>query len=205
MSHPGVPRRGIELRRHRVSHLPSLVVPGDVIALRFARGCATRNCDATCCRVGVWVDVAHRDLILTHAADVQRRIDPDQERDPSQWFGASELADADFPSGRAVGTRVRADRCVFLDGAGRCVLQATTLAAAGAVPELKPFFCAAFPLVILDGTLTIEDEFPNQVGCCSPTGGGEQTIFDVLGPELMYVLGGEGVEELRSLAAQEPG
>ncbi len=187
------------LRRHGLSHLAELRVDRSLVERRFARECGTRHCDATCCQVGVWVDVGQRDLILAHAARVQRAMDPDQEHDATRWFGGSEADDPDLPSGRAVNTVVRHGRCVFLNGAGRCVLQMASLGEDRPPVELKPFFCTAFPLVVVSGLLTIEDEFPNHPRCCSPTPDGELTVLDVFGPELRYILGEPGVDELRRL------
>jgi hypothetical protein len=148
------------------------------------------------------VDVAQRDQILAHADLVQRAMDGSQDRDPARWFEDTESADPDFPSGRVVGTRVRDERCVFLDSAQRCVLQTATIAAARPGLDLKPFFCAAFPITIAAGTLWIDElclEMP--APCCRPTAGGTLGVFDVCEVELRHVLGSEGLGELRELAA----
>lgn len=126
-------------------------------------------------------------------------MDPDQEHDPARWFGESEVDDPDSPSDRSVDTAVRDGRCVFLNGAGRCVLQTASLGDDRPPVDLKPFVCTGFPLVVLNGLLTIEDEFPNHPRCCSPAPDGKLTALDVFGSELRYVLGEPGVDELRRL------
>jgi hypothetical protein len=91
-------------RSDRLAHLTELRVDPALFEGRFARECGTRHCDANCCQVGVWADVGQRDLILAHATRVQHAMDPDQEHDPTRWFGGSEADDPDLPSGRAVDT-----------------------------------------------------------------------------------------------------
>jgi hypothetical protein len=193
------------LRRHRLAHLAELRVDRSLVERRFARECGTRHCDATCCQVGVWVDAGQRDLILAHARRVQRAMDPEQEHDPTRWFSEREVDEPDVPSGRSVDTAVRDGRCVFLNGAGRCVLHTASLGEDRPPIDLKPFVCTAFPLVVLNGLLTIEDEFPNHPRCCSPTPNGELTALEVFDPELRYVLGEPGVDELGRLTEPTDG
>jgi hypothetical protein len=193
---------GLVLRRHRLSHLPELKVHRSVLETRYAPGCSPGACVAACCQMGVGVDVAQRDQILAHAELVQRAMDPGQDRDPTRWFEETETVDRDFPSGLAVGTRVRESGCVFLDSARRCALQTATIAAARPGFDLKPFFCTAFPVTIADGTLWIDElclEMPEH--CCRPTPGGTLSVLDVCESELRHVLGGAGLGELRRSGA----
>ena len=193
---------GLVLRRHRLSHLPELKVHRSVLETRYAPGCSPGACVAACCQMGVGVDVAQRDQILAHAELVQRAMDPGQDRDPARWFEETETVDRDFPSGLAVGTRVRESGCVFLDSARRCALQTATIAAARPGFDLKPFFCTAFPVTIADGTLWIDElclEMPEH--CCRPTPGGTLSVLDVCESELRHVLGGAGLGELRRSGA----
>jgi len=182
---------------HRLSHLGDIGVDPMLLALRFPAGCATGRCDASCCRDGVWVDIADRARIVAHAETIQRVMDPEQERDPARWFDDEERIDRDFPSGRAVGTAVHKGRCVFLDRRDRCVLQA-------AVPGLKPFFCAAFPVTLDHGTLTFDSPAVGpRVHCCTASTPGTWTIFEAWPAELEYVLGPDGVTELRRYAERD--
>jgi hypothetical protein len=149
------------------------------------------------------VDVAQRDEILAHVDLIQKVMDEGQERDPARWFEAQEREDADFPSGRAVGTLVIDSRCVFLDSARRCALQTATIAAARPGLDLKPFFCAAFPVTVAAGMLWIDElchEMP--ASCCRPVDTGPLDVLDVCGFELRHVLGGAGLEDLRLLMAE---
>jgi hypothetical protein len=157
----------------------------------------------TCCRSGVKVDVAQRDQILAHADLIQRAMDPEQDHDVRGWFEDTEVSDPDFPSGRCVGTQIRGDGCVFLDGRQRCVLQTVTIAAGRPGFDLKPFFCSAFPITIAAGALWIDEmclDAPD--GCCRPVPGGALGVLDVCEVELRHTLGSEGLDELRR-AVQE--
>jgi hypothetical protein len=193
----------VVLRRHQLSHLPTLEVNASIVETRYAPGSSPSHCVGTCCRAGVKVDVAQRDQILAHAELIRDAMDPTQEHDVSAWFEETEVPDPDVPSGRCVGTQVHGDGCVFLDAKQRCVLQTVTLAAARPGFDLKPFFCSAFPITISAGALWIDEmclDAPD--GCCLPTPGGALGVLDVCEAELRHVLGNEGLEELR-LAVEE--
>jgi hypothetical protein len=198
-SHPS----RVVLRRHHLSHLPDLDVNETILDTRYATGASPGHCDGTCCSDGVKVDVAERDRILAHADLIRRAMEPGQEHDVAGWFEDTELVDPDFPSGRCVGTQVYDSGCVFLDSARRCVLQTATIAVARPGFQLKPFFCAAFPVTIAAGALWIDEMcLDAPAGCCRPTPGGTRGVLDVCEIELRHVLGNEGLEELR-LAAEE--
>ncbi len=178
-----------------------LSVDPAMLEARFATGCSTGLCRGVCCRSGVWLDVEDRDRVLAHAGLVRDAMDPGQPRDTRRWFSRRSVADADFPSGRAVHTRVKDGRCVFLNGEGRCVLQKASSARPGL--QLKPFFCTAFPVTIAHGMLMLDDEdYRAGQPCCAATKGGPLTVFDTCGVELRHVLGAAGVSRLRALAAR---
>jgi len=175
----------------------ALRVAPSLLEERFAADCDTRRCVGRCCRSGVLLDPGERDRVLAHADLVRRAMDPHQPRDARRWFSRRVVADPDFPSGRAVHTRVRGGRCVFLNGGGRCVLQK----ASSPGLQLKPFFCIAFPVTVDGGLLTLDDkDFRAGQPCCQPTEGGPLTVFDTCGMELRHVLGAAGVARLRRLA-----
>jgi hypothetical protein len=128
-------------------------------------------------------------------------MDPGQPRDARRWFSRRVAVDPDFPSGTAVHTRVRDGRCVFLNGAGRCVLQT----ASSGDRQLKPFFCTAFPVTVVGGVLTLDDrDFRAGQPCCESTERGPLTVFDTCGMELRHVLGAAGMSRLRRLARRRP-
>jgi len=179
-----------------------LSVDPAMLEARFAAGCSTSLCRGVCCRSGVWLDVEDRERVLAHAGLVRDAMDPGQPRDARRWFSRRSVADPDFPSGRAVHTRVKDGRCVFLNGEGRCVLQK---ASRPGLP-LKPFFCTAFPVTIAHGKLMLDDEdYRAGQPCCAATKGGPLTVFDTCAMELQHVLGVAGAARLRALANEQGG
>jgi len=176
-----------------------LAVDPAMLEARFAADCSTARCRGACCRSGVWLDVRERDRVIAHARLVREAMDPGQLRDTRRWFSRRAVTDPDFPSGRAVHTRVKDGRCVFLNGEGRCVLQKASMTRPGL--RLKPFFCTAFPVTIAHGVLMLDDEdYRAGQPCCAGTKGGSLTVFDTCGMELRHVLGAAGVSRLRALA-----
>jgi hypothetical protein len=188
------------LTKHHLSHLPNLVVGENIIHDRFQGDCSMANCNASCCKHGVFLDVGERENILAHAEIIQRHLEPHQEHDPQHWFEEREFDDADFPSGRATGTQARDYGCVFLDSKGYCALQKTAMAEGMEKFALKPFFCVAFPIAIEHGTLIIDDvNVVNRPECCRSTLLADLSVFDICAEELEFVLGKEGVKELSSV------
>lgn len=156
------------------------------------------NCRGKCCLYGADLDLAEQDKVLKHADLIGRLMDESQDPDPANWF-ANPFDDMDFPSGQAITTRLHNGGCVFLNREGRCVLQI----AEAEIGDLKPFFCRAYPLCIHTGTLNIDDEnCPEEFGCCGVAKNGTLTIFDICEFELKYMLGEEGLNELRKLVSE---
>jgi hypothetical protein len=187
----------IVLRQHALHHLPELCVNENVFRQRFIAGCSVANCNADCCKGGVWVDRNERETILTYAERIQRHMESSQEHNPARWFEDNELLDSDFPSGQAIGTQVRDSGCVFLKSDGKCVLQTAAVAEGLEEFSLKPFFCVAFPITIEDGTLMVDDpDLTNRQLCCSMVQHGTLTAIEVYSNELKSVLGNDGLNEL---------
>jgi Fe-S-cluster containining protein len=190
------------LSNHKLTHLVKLGVNENIFRGRFPGACATSRCNANCCKAGVWTDLLERDRILQNADLIRNHTDPDQEQNPERWFGPASLEDTDFPSGWAASTQMINDACVFLNNAHRCVLQN---ASRDQITELKPFFCAAFPITIDKGQLKIDDrQDGHNLDCCTLTADGKLDVFDVCVAELKHVLGEEGLKELERLARAGP-
>jgi len=188
--------RSFPLREHHLPYISDLQVNEDVFTARFAADADSSRCSAHCCRAGVLVDIGHRDRILSEAALVHEYMEPAQEHDPAKWFVAEDEEDVDFPSRRAINTTLVGGTCVFLDSQRRCVLQR----AEERPPGLKPFYCRAFPIVIVEGRLTLNcDHCPDDTQCCGIVAQGERTALDVFRFELTHVLGAEGMRELERI------
>jgi len=186
------------LRKHPLAHIPELKVADELLRLRYEKNCSMSNCRGKCCLYGADLDLAEQDKVLKHADLIGRLMDDSQDRDTANWFDTP-FKDQDFPSGTAITTRLHNGGCVFLNKEGRCVLQI----AESEVGDLKPFFCRAYPICIHTGTLTIDDEnCPEEFGCCGVVKHGSLTIFDICGFELEYVLGADGLNELRKLVSE---
>jgi hypothetical protein len=183
---------------HRLGFLPELRLGAEIVEGRFSAGCSMTNCNSDCCSGGVYADVAEMEQILLHADLVRAHMDPGQVKDTSLWFEKETVEDMDYPSGRAVGTEVHGDRCVFLNSQGHCVLQKAAAASGMDRYALKPFFCWLYPVTLDSGVLALDDpEFVDRPACCKHGKTGELTIFDVCPEELKLVLGEEGFNELR--------
>ena len=188
------------LRTHKLNHLKDLRVDPVVFTATFAHACSMQNCNATCCQGGVMIDLAERDNILLHADLVKKYMEPDQVQDPSGWFDEEIEHDADYPSGKGIGTQTTERGCVFLKKDGRCVLQSAAMEEGMPKETLKPFFCFAFPVTIDGGVLTIDDpDFTNRPACCSMIQGGSRSVIEVCAEEFEFVLGSEGVKALQEL------
>lgn len=186
------------LRNHHLVHIPELGVEKGFLGKHFARGCSMQQCNSQCCRQGVMIDPSEKQRILDHAEMIQRNMEPHQDKNPDSWFDDTDERDADFVSGRALGTEMKSYGCIFLDSIGRCTLQKAAVAEGLPKFFLKPFYCVAYPITIDDGVLVMDDaDFVNRQECCSVVNNGEQTVFDVCLEELEFVLGAEGVEELK--------
>lgn len=193
------------LRFHRLSHVPSLQVDPVLFEPRFASHCSMNNCNAHCCRDGVWVDPAEKQRILEHASLIVRHMDPGQVTDPTRWFDGEVEEDADYPSGRCEGTGTNERGCVFLNDRGWCVLQKTATEEGMEKFALKPYYCVAFPLTIAEGVLTVDDpEFTNRTVCCSVVDDGTHAPADVCREELDFMLGAEGLRELDEVRQRLP-
>jgi Fe-S-cluster containining protein len=162
------------------------------------------GCTALCCASGVCVSFAERDRVLAHADVVRRYMDRTQVKDSTKWFGVRVRRDADFEGGRCVGTRVHGGKCAFLNGDGLCTLQITS-AREPNLPQLKPFYCRLFPLVIVDGVLGYDDLCSGEASCCTFKRQGAVPVVEACRPELELALGATGAETVVELARRARG
>lgn len=180
-------------------------VESELLRLRAAdpRG-PMGGCTALCCESGVYVSLNERDRVLAHADAVRRHMDHTQVTDAAKWFSVRTRPDRDFEGGRCVGTRVHGGKCAFLSEEGLCTLQITS-AREPHVPQLKPFFCRLFPLVIVDGVLGYDDLCSGEARCCTFTRRGSAPVVEACRPELELALGVAGAETVVELARRARG
>ena len=158
-------------------------------------------CGGYCCKSGVYMSLPHRDLILKHVALIQAEMDDVQPKDPEDWFEKKIEKDEDFQGGMAIGTEATANGCVFLNQAGRCVLQILTMRNPD-LPQLKPFFCRLFPLTVVDGELTYDDHCEGEMVCCSVEENGPVSLLDACEYEFLVALSPEQFRELKQVAGK---
>ncbi|MDD8018095.1 MAG: DUF3109 family protein [Bacteroidota bacterium] len=162
----------------------------------FAKGCGPYRCQTTCCSSGVFADPTERDVILQHTEAIKTQMDETQTTNDAAWFETRIEHDEDFPSGYAVGTEVYNNKCVFLRKDGRCSVQLVSGEKYNDPWKIKPFYCIAFPIVVIDGILTFDDYQQDEAACCSVVNETETTLVDSCKAELEFVLGKEGYQQL---------
>jgi Protein of unknown function (DUF3109) len=127
-----------------------------VYQAKFPECCRLDQCRSRCCRFGVWADAEEKKTILENRGLFLPYVRP-EAADPSLWFGGSEQ-DPDCPSGVAVETRVVGGACAFLHPDHGCALQKAAIDAGLHEWRFKPRFCVMFPLVLSEGTLTVDED-----------------------------------------------
>lgn len=182
-----------------------LVIDPGLLGLSRGERCRLEECKGGCCRNGVWVDAAHRDLVLSRAAEVRPHLPPERQ-DPGSWFDDEEMVHSDFASGRGVPTAVfpdpfdsTLDTCVFRRPDGLCALQR-------AAPELKPFDCYTYPILRSEGEVTLDRWSPDELEgadcqrACTPP----RPLLEVFAEELVLALGRDGYTRLCAAAGYSP-
>ncbi len=127
-----------------------------VFRTKFPPCCRLELCRGRCCRFGVWTDEEEMKTIMVNRALFIPFVRPEAS-DPSRWFGERE-ADGDCPSGVAVETLVVGGACVFFHPSHGCALQKAAIEAGLHEWHYKPRFCILFPLVVSEGTLTVDED-----------------------------------------------
>jgi hypothetical protein len=188
----------------------NLKVDAQVLESRPVARCRIDECRALCCSHGVYLDLADAGRIVDEADLIKPHL-PVENRDVDNWFDGEVGQDTDFPSGYRVGTQVvpspgKLDGtvCVFLRPDNRCGLQAAAIAAGRHHWDLKPFYCALYPLILLGDTLQLDDDNPlyRNGASCQRAGAAPVPLYVMLKEELVLALGEEGYLELCSVARQ---
>jgi hypothetical protein len=172
----------------------------EIDPILFTKGFAVDHgpyhCESKCCASGVWADVKEKDVIMSHKESIKKYMDETQTTDDAVWFDPEEITDADFVSGRAIGTQTYNNKCVFLMKDGRCSVQLFSKEELGDAWKIKPFYCVAFPICVSEGVLTFDDYQQGCAQCCSIVDNAEISMVESCKAELEYVLGAEGYRQL---------
>ena len=149
-----------------------------------------------------WEHMTQRELLSVRLCDLNVSIEGTWlEERIERMLNAH--PDADFPSGECTTTAVKENSCVFLNKDGNCVVHIAESHVPKGFGYLKPFFCRAFPVCILNSTLCVDDEqCPDEHKCCGPLKNGPLTILDICAFELEFMLGADGLAELRTMARE---
>jgi hypothetical protein len=153
-------------------------------------------CTSNCCKHGVYIDPMERDKILSHADKVEKYFDGTQTKDRNKWFNNFEEEDTDFPSGKCVSTEVYNDKCVFLNGDGKCTLQLAETNEGLPRFSLKPYYCVLFPIVKIDDVFQYDDFCFGQANCCTASSESDLKMVEVCSVELEYALGKSKYQDL---------
>jgi hypothetical protein len=158
----------------------------------FPSGGGPCSCTSVCCEGGVYADVRERDNILLHKEMIRKYMDETQITDELLWFEEVEQEDADFPSGRCVGTREINNKCAFLDRSGRCSIQVASASEGMHKWALKPLFCILYPIEITDKVVSFDEMLQDEQSCCSVTPDFSTPVFEGCKEELVHLVGEDG-------------
>ena len=173
-------------------------IASDLLGLGVPEGGGPCKCTAVCCEGGVYADVTERDRILSHTEMITKYMDETQTTDESRWFEHREFDDADFPSGRCVGTTEINNKCAFLNRQGWCSLQVAAVQEGMHRWALKPLFCILFPIEISNGVVSFDDMLQKEESCCTISNEFDTPLFEACREELTHLLGDDGYQEIAS-------
>ena len=163
-----------------------------IFQAKFPEACRPEQCRSRCCRFGVWTDAGEMRKILSNRDLFIPYVRP-EAADPLRWFGRTE-ADADCPSGMAVETEVVGDACAFFHPSHGCALQKGAIEAGHHEWLFKPRFCVMFPLVLSEGTLTVDEEMKSL--WCMKSKNRTHPIVESVRKEVHYLFGQEMLKTL---------
>jgi hypothetical protein len=129
---------------------------------------------------------------------VKKYMDETQTQDDRRWFESEPMPDGDFPSGQCVGTELHGDKCVFLDGRGRCSLQVAAVGEGLDRWAIKPMYCVLFPIEITGKTVSFDDMLQGEQACCSVDTRFDTPVFRACRDELVFLLGEDGYEAMEA-------
>ena len=168
----------------------------ELFSTGFEKESGPCRCSSNCCSGGVYADLAERDQILAQTEKIKRLMDDTQNRDESRWFETEIGQDADFRSGRCIGTMVHNDKCVFLNAKGHCSIQLAAVAEGLDRWAWKPLFCILFPIEITDKVVGFDPLLQDEQPCCSTRHEFDVPLYQACKDELTHLLGSDGYAEL---------
>lgn len=171
-----------------------------IFRAKFPEQCRLDLCRSRCCRFGVWIDLKEKEEILARRDLFAHLLRP-EVKDPETWFGAVE-PDPDCPTGLSVETMDIAGACAFFHPDHGCVLQKGASEAGLHEWDLKPRFCILFPLVVSEGTLTIDEDMKSL--WCMKKNNRTQPVVRSVRKEVRYLFGQEMERKFLDAAERPP-
>jgi hypothetical protein len=183
-------------------------VDPDIFVKRLAPDCMSFECrllkhddrvklDA-CCQYGVDTDLAEREGILSHRAEIHRLLREDARDLP--WFSDTERVDPDFPSGRFVRTRTHGDGCIFLAHDRRgCAIHRASIDGGWDFRGIKPHVCRLFPLSYDEHSIVFSDDYQDYSCSAVPFA---PSVYRVQRSDLGDIFGGDLVSALDAVEAR---
>ncbi|MBI5343258.1 MAG: DUF3109 family protein [Deltaproteobacteria bacterium] len=163
-----------------------------IFQAKFPESCRPEQCRSRCCRFGVWADAEEGRTILLNRDLFLPYVRP-EAADPSCWFGDT-TPDRDCASGIAVETQVVGDACAFFHPGHGCALQKGAIEAGMHEWRFKPRFCVMFPLVLSEGTLTVDEEMKSL--WCMKEKNRTHPIAEAVRKEVQFLFGQEMAQVL---------
>ena len=165
-----------------------------IFTLRYFTHCmACGFCKDACCEHGVDIDLGNAERLKSLPRDFHDRIGVPAE----EWFTEDVLADAEFPGGAHVRTRVNNGACIFRNrGARGCAIHAYCLEKGLDYHRFKPMVSVLFPVTFEAGLLTASGEAAEGSLIC---GGAGPSLYDGARDELSYYFGDALIAELDQL------
>ena len=184
------PDKSLQVKQYTMS--------GELFTSGFPAGGGPCTCSSVCCSGGVYVDLRERDVVMAHREIIAAQMDDTQVKDPSVWFDTDVEEDADFPSGRCIGTQVINDKCAFLDREGRCAIQLAAVKAGMHKWALKPLFCILYPIEITNRVVSFDDMLQEEQPCCTIGTTFDVPVFEGCAEELVHLVGEDGLAAMRA-------
>lgn len=175
----------------------------------FRSGQGPFNCTSRCCYRGAYMDVAEREILLKNRDIITAQLDGTQSADTNTWFEPEDFVDADYASGRCVGTGTVNGKCSFQNEKGWCSVQMAGAQSKGHKWAIKPIYCVTFPVEVVDGWLRFNAMMQGKEACCSVEEVFDTPLFEACKEEIVHLLGEDGYEEIanayqRRLRAPSP-
>jgi hypothetical protein len=180
--------------------LKGFIIDPKLFELGFQKDCSPLCCKGKCCKDGVYLSINDKNKIIKHRDLVKKYMDSTQTLDEKMWFENIIESDKDFEDGVCDSTQVNNNKCTFLNGNGHCVLQVAASSEGMDKWDIKPYFCATYPIVISSNVITYDDLLEDIEPCCNAKINSPDKFINACKEEFLYILGEDGYKQLIDLS-----